>query len=256
MGVDRKGMGTLFMQHRVRIAANAGGNCGFDLRGGVRAGALVGEQRWHSTVQGEGTAIGGLLSKFSTDMAEDRRDTVLRLNASTFPKAIDTRDIEILDLRNPQNGNAGCSQVRPEIFAATWSPKCAEKIAATFTLGMSTYTGDPVVRVHIKSDGKLTNDLGVTLAVANLLAEARSEIVDRGWIEKTVDPFDRMYIHALGEKELRRPLKEAGAEDRLVGDCLMYPLVMTFANIPSAMALDLQCAAPFVPVGSRSSSIH
>src|ERR1700733_3690744 len=66
MGVDRKGMGTLFMKHRVSIAANGGMNRGFDLRGTVRAGALVGEQRWHSTVQGEGTAIGGLLAKFST----------------------------------------------------------------------------------------------------------------------------------------------------------------------------------------------
>ena len=136
-------------------------------------------------------------------MAEDRNDTVLRLNATTFPKATVTRDIKILNLANPRTDEASCSLVRPEVFAVTWRSKCVERIAATFTLGMSTYTGKPVVRVHLKSEGNLAKDPNVKLAVVNLLTEGRAAIVDRSWIEGTVDPLDRMYIHALGEKELK-----------------------------------------------------
>jgi hypothetical protein len=256
MSVIRKGMGTLFMRQRITLAANEGKNCGFDLRGKVRAGALVGEQRWHDTAHGEGTAIGGLLAKFSTEMARDKSDTVLRLDASIFPKVTAVRDIEILSLGDPESDKGSCSHGRPDIFAVTWGAKGGEKIAAAFTLGMSTFTGHQVVRVHIKSNGNLGNDSELNSAIANLLTEGRAEILDRGWIEKTVDPLNRMYIHALGENELRRSLKEAGAQDRLVGDCLMYPLVMKFADIPSAMAMDLRSAAPFVPLGRRSSAAH
>jgi len=256
ISVNRKGMGTIFMQRRIMMAANEGKNCGFDLRGKVRAGALVGEQRWHGTVQGEGTAIGGLLSKFSTEMASDRSDTVLRLDASTFPKVTATRGIETLSLGDPPTDKGNCSQGRPDIFAVTWGPKGGETIAATFTVGMSTFTGRPVVRVHLKSNGNLDSDPELKSAIVNVLTEGRAQIIDQGWIEKTVDPFNRMYIHALGENELRRSLKEARAQDRLVGDCLMYPLVMKFADIPSAMAMDLRGAAPFVPIGGGSSAAH
>ncbi len=255
MTVDSKGSGTPFMRQRVTMAAHEGKNCGFDLGGKVRAGALVGEQRWHGTAEGEGTAIGGLLSKFSTEMAKDRSDTVLSLSASTFPKVTTIRDIEVLSLGYPETGEASRLTVRPDMFAVTWGPKGVENIAATFTMGMSTFTGHSVVRVHVSSNGSLDAGPDVKSAIANILAEGRAQILDRGWIEKTVDPLNRMYIHALGEKQIRGLLKEVGAQDRLLGDCLMYPLVMRFANIPSAMAMDLANAPPFVPIRGKSLAI-
>jgi hypothetical protein len=248
MSVARKGSGTPFMRQRVTMAATEGRNCGFDLGGTVRAGALVGEQKWHGPAENQGTAIGGLLSKFSADMAKDKSDTVLSLDVSEFPTSNSRRDISALSLAYPEACTAARLTVRPDVFAVKWGPKDVEKIAATFTLGVSTFTGRLVVRVHIKSNGNLANDSEVKSAMASILAEGRTQILDRGWIEKTVDPLSRMYIHALGEKEIRGPLKEVGAHDRLIGDYLMYPLVMRFANIPPAMAMDLPDATPFVPI--------
>jgi hypothetical protein len=236
------------MQQRVTMAANEGKNCGFDLGGRVRAGALVGEQKCHAAAEGQGTAIGGLLSKFSADIAKDRSDTVLSLDASTFPRITTIRDIEVLSLAYPETDMASRLTVRPDMFAVAWAPKDVEKIAATFTIGLSTFTGHSVVRVHMNSNGNLANEPEAKSAIANILAEGRAQILDRGWIEKTIDPLNRMYIHALGEKEIRSPLKEVGAHDRLLGEHPMYPLVMKFANIPPAMAMDLPEATPFVPI--------
>jgi hypothetical protein len=55
----------------------------------------------------------------------------------------------------------------------------------------------------MNGNGNLANDPNVKSAVASILAKGRAEILDRGWIQKTIDPLDRMYVHALGEKEIK-----------------------------------------------------
>lgn len=207
MSVDRKGSGAPFMQRRVIMAANEGKTCGFDLGGKVRAGALVGEQSWHSTAAGERTAIGGLLSKFSTEMAKDRSDTVLRLSSAKFPDATAMRDIRVWSLAHIEAGKTDGVTVRHDVFAVTWGPD-VDKIAATFTIGTSTFTGCSVVRVHINSNRALANDPDVKFAIANIFAAGRRQILARCWIEKGVDPLDRMYVHSLGEKAIRHHLKD------------------------------------------------
>jgi hypothetical protein len=163
----------------------------------------VGEQKWHGPAESEGTAIGGLLSKFSAEMAKDKNDTVLSLNASTFPKVTTTRGIEVVGLAYPETVGASRLTGRLDMFAVTWGLRDVEYIAATFTMGMSTFTGQTVVRVHIRSHGNLAELPHLKSAIANIFAAGRTQVSDRGWIEKTVDPLNRMYIHVLGEKEIR-----------------------------------------------------
>jgi len=137
------------------------------------------------------------------------------------------------------------------MFAVTWGLRDVANIAATFSIGMSTFTGQSVVRVHISSHGSLAGLPHLKSAIANILAAGRAQVSGRGWIDKTLDPLSRMYIHALGETEIRGLLKEVGAQDGLIGEHLMYPLVMKFANIPPAMAMNLAHATPFVATPRR-----
>ena len=232
-----KGTGTPFMKERINMSAHEGEDGGIDLTGNPVAGALVGEQAWP-----EKTAIGALLRKFDTKMPLQKGDTVLSLDPAVFAKQPykPVGTLEAVGLAQ-EDGNP-----RADMFAITWRTQETERIAVTFTQAISSFTGNPVVRVHINSHGDLSDDQNMRSGLISILAEGRARIAKLGWVAEFAEPLEHTYIHALGEDKLRETLVGLGAHDRVLGDYCMYPLRMDFNDIPSKIGLDLPKAAPFM----------
>ncbi|MGB4056709.1 MAG: hypothetical protein WBK77_01345 [Alphaproteobacteria bacterium] len=70
----------------------------------------------------------------------------------------------------------------PNIFLAQWSAEGGkQQIVASFTNGISTFTGDPVTRVQITSNGSLPNPGTLQNVLASLLAAGQDEVQARQW---------------------------------------------------------------------------
>jgi hypothetical protein len=127
----------------------------------------------------------------------------------------------------------------PQEYSNVFSVECSEEnqaphLVATFTSGISSFTGSSIIRIQIVSNGCYSSEGTTEAMVRSLIAAGCCEIERRGWHSRTTD--DRspipMRIHILNEPQIRSALLKIGAVPRLLGANLMMPLSIDFQNIP------------------------
>lgn len=135
--------------------------------------------------------------------------------------------------------------IDPNNFVVSWiSTDNQQKIMASFTKGISTLRGTPVIQGQFISNGDVPNDRITRSVISSILDFAKHEISKRFWandimpktdIESTssrVDTVIPIHIHVFKEPEIIKALKFLGAEQRMLGDTPMQ-----------TAALDLRKAA-------------
>jgi hypothetical protein len=117
------------------------------------------------------------------------------------------------------------------IFVAQWCGENGEQIAASYTEAISTFTGEPVVRVQISSNGKLPDAEHLQDVLYALIEAGDTEIMNRSWIDgNNTSSLSCTRIHALDEIEIVEALKGLGAQPRVLGGNPMIPISISFAN--------------------------
>ncbi|MEJ0061675.1 MAG: hypothetical protein WDO70_00350 [Alphaproteobacteria bacterium] len=161
------GLGTWFAKER--IEGSVSGRSGFAPLGMVSQGRVC-EYSGHN-----GPMI-GLLNKFGATTAPDA-SAVLELDGLTptmksrWQVPVDTEALA------DQNGKP-----LDNIFVTRWSGESGkQQIAASFTKTISTFTGDPIVRVQLTSNGNLPNGDMLQNVLSSLLAAGHDEIRERKW---------------------------------------------------------------------------
>lgn len=122
----------------------------------------------------------------------------------------------------------------PNIFAVSWkSDDKQQQIVATFTEAFSTFNGEAIVRVQLKSNGNLPKKDVLRDILFAIIREGEKEIANRDWISIDEDsPVPFMYFHILREPEILQAMKALGANRRILGDNIMLPLSLCFKDIP------------------------
>ncbi|MFY9288608.1 MAG: hypothetical protein WAO98_08930 [Alphaproteobacteria bacterium] len=129
------------------------------------------------------------------------------------------------------------------VFAVNWaSPDDKQKIVASFTRGISTFTGDVVTRVQFTSNGSLPQEAVMKDVLASMLEAGQKEIGKRQWGEKVQAANDGtfepayiapvMRIHAFEEPAIVSALKDLKAATRSLGPHPMLPLIVDFKTTP------------------------
>ena len=137
-------------------------------------------------------------------------------------------------------------------YSNVFSVECSEgnqgpHVVATFTSGISSFTGESIVRIQVVSNACYSSEGTTEAMVRSLIAAGCSEIERRGWRSGTTEDRSpmRMRIHMLNEPQIRAALLRIGAVPRLLGPDLMMPLSIDFQNIPKEVLLgDLIPATP------------
>lgn len=161
------GLGGYFEQERIkRWTTNHFGDAPF----GMTARGRVGEYSAHSS------AMIKLMNGLNATLGQEQDGTILEVNGLT--KAMQEKWKLPVEIKDVPHGNGSY----PNIFLAHWSGNGGkQQIVASFTNGISTFTGEPVTRVQITSNGNLPNPGMLQNALASLLAAGQDEIHNRGW---------------------------------------------------------------------------
>jgi hypothetical protein len=154
--------------------------------------------------------------------------------------------LHLPDDRNRKTGNRehdNDNESYPKNFALRWFDG-EHEIAGIFTRTISTFTGEPVVRLQLTSNGTLPNDEMLKEVLSPILKAGCAVIKDWGWglpVGAPIPPFGgpvpKIYIHAHEEPEIEGVLKQMGLGNRLCGSELMAPAVLDHGNIPNQQAI-------------------
>lgn len=162
-----KGLGAFFEQERIRRwTLNPFG----DAPMGMTARGRVGEYSAHSSTMIK--IIDGLGGSRGVEDA----GTILEINGLTNAMKDKLRlPVSIKDIEA-----SNC--VYNNIFVTEWSSADGkQQIAASFTKGISTFTGKPITRVQITSNGQLPERDVLSCALASLLSAGQNEIREKRW---------------------------------------------------------------------------
>ena len=162
------GIGEYFERERIkRWVTNEYGDAPLGQRGRGRIGEFSG----HSA------AMIKVLDDLGATRGLAQEGTILEINGLTRAMKDKWRlpvDTSVID--------TGKGDSYPNIFLTQWSGEGnKQQIVASFTNGISTFTGDPVTRVQFTSNGNLPNNGVLQSALASLLSAGQEEIVARGW---------------------------------------------------------------------------
>jgi len=181
-----------------------------------------------------------LLNKFGANIKESSENTVLQFNKSTaFSKQnLAPTQTETLLAK----GNDNSPQIQPNIYVVSWTgTDRRQRLMASFTEAVSTFTGSPVVRVQLVSNGKLVRGTELTKALKSLFAARQKEIFERKWIASSL-----LRIHAVNEPIVAATIQDIGGSKRLLGSFQMMSAVVKFKNIPSdRLGIELSAPMPF-----------
>lgn len=127
-------------------------------------------------VSSHSMAMMSVLDKFGMRLEQD--NAVLEVKTlSPCMKRRWRMETQTEGLSDPATG-----QMRDNVFVTSWSGPNGEKIAASFSRGISTFTGDPVARVQITSNQKgLPEQEALKDVLSSLLIEGHDEMEKRGW---------------------------------------------------------------------------
>ena len=214
------GLCDYFEQERMRIMTTN------DPTGKVQGGR-IGEYSAHSAQMIKVmNKMGATLGSINEPIMEIAGDAPLAFKH--WPVNVDT-----LTLNDEVNG-------RPlnYVFATSWqSQDGKQQVVATFTEAISTFTGEPVVRVQFGSLGTMPDAALLKDITASLLAAGQNEIERRDWKrdDNNTSPFASapiMRIHAPKETAIISALKDIEAQVRSLGPHPMLPAIMNFADLP------------------------
>jgi hypothetical protein len=247
---DRVGLGTYFRRERIKFSVtpeDGGAPFGMISRG------LIGE------CSSDNAPSIHSLKKLRAVLG-DAENAVLQLNdiPSTF---IGRRGATLTTygLSSPLVDAAA----RSNVFVTKWSSGDGEQqLAATFTEAISTFNGEPVVRVQLASNGYLPHEESLKDILSALIVAGRTEIIERQWLIKSrniTDPLSAMLIHVHGPLEVAPILKritsafaEMGASQRLLGPHRMLPLIANFGDIQDeALGFKVPSAKPLQLLKTR-----
>ena len=233
------GLGTYFVCERIRLAVSGEKE---DRPFGLSASCRVAE---HAAGNAQ---IMGIYKKLCATQEVDRINTVLQFEE--FPPHLDIDTHITVQVHSLSSCMDGCDRSHPNVFVVTWaSSDRKERLSASFTEALSTFTGAPLVRVQFTSNGALSSSSECSLkkVLSAILSAGEAEIVNRGWIGNGSDSvFSAMKLHALHEPRIVNTLRNMGAVTRLLGVRPMQPTVIDFRNIPSEIfGQALPVAVPF-----------
>ena len=162
------GIGEYFERERIkRWITNEYGDAPLGQRGRARIGEFSG----HSA------AMIKVLNDLGATRGVEPEGTILEINGLTRAMKDKWRlPVDIAAIATDK------SDLYPNIFLTQWSGEGSkQQIVASFTNGISTFTGDPVTRVQFTSNGNLPNSGVLQSVLASLLATGQEEIETRGW---------------------------------------------------------------------------
>jgi len=230
------GLGTYLAKHRAHSSVFGSSE---DMPYGLPAYGRIGE------VGTRNVAMQEIISKFNGQVGYSDTSAVLQFTNDINHFQHTPEAFTMLEAFSINRNDAHAAL--PNIFVVTWlGVGGKERISATFTESVSSFTGQPVVRVQIKSSPTLQNSANVEAAVIQLLLRGCQEIVRRNWIghnQATAlqEAWSSLRIHLLDEPIVFQILRESGAELRMLGNIQMLPTQVCFVNT-AADFVDLRTA--------------
>ncbi|MGE0109120.1 MAG: hypothetical protein AB7S81_05065 [Bdellovibrionales bacterium] len=199
--------------------------------------------------------IKGLLSKFGAQFDPEQNNAVLRFPDSVCPRNTKNCVTAMVTALGEKRGLAIVAQ--PHIFAVTTLDKQNQtRLSATFTRTISTFSGNPIIRVQMTSSQNLddTNKNWVRKSILSILDAAKREVETRDWypwtprITSKADFLQRLMIHAKDEPLIVNTLREMGAVTRKLGTHDMMPMVINFKDMPDRMIPEKPTSVPYTIV--------
>ena len=231
------GLGTRFVYERLKLSVE--GNAA-DLSFGRIAKARVSECSVNNL------PMLHILKKLgaTTDATEG---SILEWSISDSRASTTNRqDIVVEGLCLPSDNETPAFQ--SNLFVAEWRGNADQRMAASFTRAISTFTGKTVIRVQLTTNGILPTGKSLEDAVKALILVGQEEALSRGWIDGiTPTAFPILRIHSLNEPAVATALQTLGAKPRVLGTCPMLPIITNFTDIPKGtLDFDIPATVPFV----------
>ena len=255
------GLGTWFEDERIRHWTQ---NAAKDAPFGLTPAARIGEYSPHSA------AMISIFKKLGAKLGTEGQG-IKEVDGHSIVPAWPV-DVETNKFQTP--GGKDLSH----IFLTQWASNDGkQKVVATFTEGLSTFTGDPVIRVQVTSNGNLPGKGVLKDVLASLLVAGQNEIDKREWGKSRPITHGASPVVSLGgsDKELQTSAFAVAGEEvarqtapvslmrihsfedgivdalpgrtRLLGAHAMRPVVVDFANIPQdILDVDVNPAKPLV----------
>ncbi|TLU87609.1 MAG: hypothetical protein FDX21_01940 [Chlorobium sp.] len=146
-------------------------NCYGDAPMGIPAYGYVGEYSSHSVTMIK------VMKKFGSTLGSKQDGTIFEMNDLTT--AVNKNEILSVTMKSFISDDG---DVLPNIFLTCWSDENEkQQIVASFTHGISSFTGNPIVRVQITSNSNLPDRVLLQRCLASLLAAGQQEIQVRQW---------------------------------------------------------------------------
>lgn len=232
------GLGTFFISERIR--QSAAGESPDEMPFGVPASCRVAEH-------GEGNMpIIGIYNKLNAKQETNARGSVLLLSEAPRFDIDSSCCVSTELLITCENGRS--KAIHDNIFTTSWRMG-KQAICASFTKGMSTFTGDDIARVQFTSNGDLPRGKKLQSVLGALLEAGKEEIVSRDWLKKQDEAqsdYCFLRIHALNEPKIVEALRSMGAQTRLLGPRIMKPVVIDYEDIAGTVfGGNLPKAKPF-----------
>jgi len=225
------GLGTVFSYARIWQSVK-------DVFGSAQSGEAP--AKIVKEVAHDNLAMAGSMSKLGGVIRTAKDSRVLELANGLTPdmdKRWGVNNVRKEDLPRKRRRKASCLNN----FKVTWSSDDdKQEIVAIFTRTVSTFTGNPVVRLQLASNGNLPDSIMLKEVLATMMKAGNAEINERGWglpvgtsVSEFGGPIPVIRIHAEDDPEIVQALSEMGAEDRKCGDKLMVATAIHTDKIPN-----------------------
>jgi hypothetical protein len=230
------GLGRFFIHQRILQSVINGSDCA---PFGMPSRGCVGE------MDPNNDAVNSILGKLDPSFRDDS-GVILELNSAAV--CVHRNSEVAVTIDNVASNIDGQNiVVQPAAFVASWSSPRGERIVASFTRAISTFTGKTVVRVQFASNRNIPAQDQLEDAMAGLISAGQAEIGNRKWLTResgAPGPIDvPMRIHAFAEPRLVAALRELGATTRVVGARTLVPIVTDFKRV-STDALGITLPTP------------
>ncbi len=161
------GLGTYFKQERIKRWTT---NKFSDAPLGQTARGRVGE------FSAPSSAMIKLATSLNATLGTEQQGTILEIDGLT--RAMKDKWKLPVEIKDVPHGEGAY----PNVFLAQGSGEDGkQQIVASFTNGISTFTGEPVTRVQITGNGNLPNPGMLQNVLASLLVAGQEEIQERQW---------------------------------------------------------------------------
>jgi hypothetical protein len=209
-------LGTKFMQGMVNASIE---NSYADTPVGVSGRGFIAEYA------PDGKQIIRVLKKFGATLGQEHTSAIMELDNTSLHPSVDV-DVQ---------GLASDNEDYSDIFVVSWANATnQQRIIANFTEAISSFTGEPIIRVQFSTNGCLPSKEIMPEIMKSMLAEGAAEAAARNWFEgQTANA--KMRIHVLEEPQIISALQATGASPRMLGNRPMLPLVTDFRNSPSGI---------------------